>query len=328
MEKLEVSDNTTLVRLIGDEFADRGNNDYFTLRLLNFLHENGVRVHTTISNHSNEFISAYESKDFNSSGLIKPDQQTSFLALKSLVNRGLISKEEINVLIERSYKPTLKVVDYTLDEKGITLFTHAPVDFMLIKKIADKLGVNYSDATKESLATTIDEINKAFGDVVAEHRVHELCNKQEISEPKNMTNEEMTDMPLMCIIWNRWNATKDTEMARPATINGYSCTYVHGHDDYSSQFENIINLDTSCGKEPRLKEKERIDDATRVLTNEPHSPDVVNATKYLDSLQEKIFVSNDHALKPDLSFIERFRSFKDAVLTKDDPDIDPTSKRP
>ena len=34
VDTIEVIDNDILIRLIGDEVADRGNNDYFTLKLL------------------------------------------------------------------------------------------------------------------------------------------------------------------------------------------------------------------------------------------------------------------------------------------------------
>lgn len=56
--------NKIKVCLIGDEFADRGSNDYFTLLLLQRLNEGQVKLEITISNHGFEFIYAYESADF------------------------------------------------------------------------------------------------------------------------------------------------------------------------------------------------------------------------------------------------------------------------
>ena len=50
------------VRLIGDEVADRGTNDYFTLKLLNMLQSKGVPVEVLISNHGVEFVEACEKK--------------------------------------------------------------------------------------------------------------------------------------------------------------------------------------------------------------------------------------------------------------------------
>jgi len=48
------------VRLIGDELADRGSNDYFTLKILEKLRKNNVPVEITVSNHSIDFLHATE----------------------------------------------------------------------------------------------------------------------------------------------------------------------------------------------------------------------------------------------------------------------------
>lgn len=291
MNNLEVTDRSMLVRLIGDELADRGSNDYFTLRVLDLLHENGVQVHTNISNHSNEFVSAYENLNFTSPGVVIGKQQPSFLALKLFVDNGLISKDEVDKLIERSYKPTLRAIDYALSDTGITLYTHAPVGFALIRLIADGLGVQYNDSTKEALATTIDQINRTFAVVVAENRVHKLCDTRRISNLKDMTEQQIQEQPLVYLIWNRWNESKDTEEARPEIVNGYRCSYVHGHDDFTSRFEHVINLDTSCGKDDLQTEKRRVADAEAVLKSEPDSPLGLQAKKYLESIEERVLVS-------------------------------------
>lgn len=51
-----------MIRLLGDELADRGANDYFTLKLLEKLQLNKVPVEILLSNHSVEFIESYEKK--------------------------------------------------------------------------------------------------------------------------------------------------------------------------------------------------------------------------------------------------------------------------
>lgn len=62
LSKIEFSKDS-LVRLIGDELADRGNNDYFTLKILEKLNEHKVPVEIIVSNHSIEFIEACEKQD-------------------------------------------------------------------------------------------------------------------------------------------------------------------------------------------------------------------------------------------------------------------------
>ena len=43
------------ITIIGDELADRGNNDYFTLLILKKLHKAGLNIDIMLSNHSVEY---------------------------------------------------------------------------------------------------------------------------------------------------------------------------------------------------------------------------------------------------------------------------------
>ncbi len=301
ISQIEMKDGTALIRLIGDELADRGSNDYFTLRLLDFLHENKVDIHIIISNHSNEFITAYENllnhNVFDPKNDITDRQKQSFLGLKFMLEEKVISQDEVTRIVNESYKPTLKIIDYTLSEDGITLFSHAPVRFDLLRPIANSLGVVYKDATKEDLAATIDKVNTQFAVVVKENKVHELCDTAGLANIDHMTPAEITALPLVNLIWNRWNAAQDTEDARPASVNRYCVHYVHGHDPYKSKFPQVINLDTSSGKESREKQQETITRAKEELANPSLSPeDKQQAQNYLDGLKEKILDSNECGL--------------------------------
>lgn len=253
MEQLTVVDKKALVRLIGDELADRGSNDYFTLRVLSLLKSAGVAVHVTISNHSNEFITAYErlakKQGFIAKGDISNSQKMSFVGLKLLMDEKLVTEADVRKLVNDAYKPTLRVIDYELSDDGINLFSHAPVSFEMIKHVATKMKVAYADSSKEALAATIDKINTKFAQVVKENRVHEWCNSNNNElEADNMTAQQMQDYPLINLIWNRWTDAKDIAEARPANHNGYKIIYLHGHDDYQSKNTNVVNLDTNCGK--------------------------------------------------------------------------------
>ena len=64
-----------LIRLIGDEMADRGHNDYFTLLILEKLQQNHVPYEIITSNHGAEFMAAYErDTDFDEHFYIDPSQ--------------------------------------------------------------------------------------------------------------------------------------------------------------------------------------------------------------------------------------------------------------
>lgn len=274
MSYIEIKDNKTHILLLGDEVADRGNCDYFTIRLFDFLLQKQSKINILVSNHGCEFIHAYEQLfkglPFALQGRVVAYQSTSFLGLKLLWEQGSISTDELTELINRSYKPTLKLLDYTLNEQGITLFSHAPIRFDTIKLIATHLGVIYEDFTKEALRITIDQINLKFQSYIQENNIHTLLNNDNIKDVTNMTEEERAAWPLVYLIWNRWNVSKETEDARPAVHKGYSVHYVHGHDSYLSSLDHIHNLDTLCGKDNRKTEQEKITQAFEFLKINAH----------------------------------------------------------
>lgn len=308
MEKIEIKDNLVSVRLIGDEFADRGSCDYFTLRLLNLLKENQVKVTTLLSNHSNEFIAAYENLE-NNQGLtpinqVNDMQKRSFLGLKELLDQQLITEKHIIDLVDFAYKPTLKILDYTITTDGIRLFTHAPVAFDAIKDLADGLGVVYNDATKEHLGATIDKINTKFHHIVQENKVHEFFKGGSKFDASAMSDKQRAAWPLLYFTWNRIKQGKDTVDTRPPAVNDYKVEYVHGHDGYQSLLEHITNLDTGCGKESRDNQNEKIVLAKADLSN-PNCREKKPAQEYMDGVfLYKILDSTETGLKqrhnPDL----------------------------
>lgn len=298
MDQLEISDQDALVRLIGDEFADRGSNDYFTLRFLGFLFDNKVEVHTLISNHGNEFVTAYENLIRNNllqeAGYILEQQKPSFAGLRILLAEDVIKESEVTSLINKAYKPSLRILDYTLNEEGITLFTHAPVRFDSIQDIANQFGIDYDDSSKEALARTIDKINDKFSQIVNENRVHEYCTVSHPIDVTNMSPEERKSYPLIYMMWNRWSESKETEDARPASHNDYQVNYVHGHDPFQSLLKHVTNLDTSLGKGSRKD----VQSAIQHLITMPDSPEKAHLQATLDDIKHyKVIDSSDKGLK-------------------------------
>lgn len=315
IDQLEIKDKNILVRLIGDELADRGSNDYFTLRVLGLLKDNKVNVNITISNHSNDFIVAYE-KLFNKEGYcsaqsIDNRQKPSFLGLTLLFDRKLVSEEDVTRLVNAAYKPCLKIIDYALDENGINLFTHAPVRFDLIEKIAHHMGVVYDDSSKEALAASIDKINTKFAQAVEKNTVHEFCDVRGVENIDHMKPDEIIAKPLVNIIWNRWDQEQDTEEARPESKNGFSLNYTHGHDPYQSPLQQVTNLDTPCGKDSRAEAIKTMEYARKGLASDPSNTQyalyMANFNKY------KVLVSDETGLnqKHDLKSIDQ--EFQDAT---------------
>lgn len=305
MAKLDINDRQVLARLIGDEVADRGNCDYFTLRIFDFLRQSQSKMSILISNHGCEFIAAYEKllmgQSFTPQGDIPDFQTPSILGLKLLMDFDLVTTNELSRLIDNSYKPNLKVLDYTLSETGITLFSHAPIRFDSIQLVAKRFGVTYDDRTKEALAKTIDQINYQFQFNIQENTVHSLFQNPLIVDKTNMSEQERDSWPLIYLIWNRWSDAKETAEARPSSHNGYDVSYVHGHDPFHSELAHIHNLDTLCGKESRKTEDKHITNSFEFIKkNQYTGVDKTAAEYYLRNLlRYKVLDSDEQQLPPE-----------------------------
>lgn len=125
---LEINKNAHL-RLIGDELADRGKCDYFTLKLLEKLKKGGAEVEILLSNHGAEFIKMHEAgKDYEDS--LGDGQAASAANLQVLIDAKAINQSEVNGLYDNVYKGMLKIIAYDLDDGGnianiFSIYTHA-----------------------------------------------------------------------------------------------------------------------------------------------------------------------------------------------------------
>lgn len=226
------------LRLLGDELADRGSNDYFILKILDVLHKNKLAFEILISNHGIGFWMAYESEEALESKVVQSGYSASIDNLNVLIQKKLVKREEIDNMVRSMYAPALKVMTYTLSENEsvISLYSHAGIGLLKhVKPLAELFGVSYQDKTLKDVSNTIDEINKKF-----QLRV----------ENKTLTNlywsQYFEQGSFYDILWNRSYQAID----RPVVHNGYRINYVHGHDDEdpieSEKF--IFNLNGCLGK--------------------------------------------------------------------------------
>lgn len=201
----------TLIRLIGDELADRGSNDYFTLKILEKLHEQEVPVEILLSNHGIEFIEACEiQKDFKPP-MLKFGHADSMENLQVLVDKKIVTRQEILEIADKSYKPTLRAISYSLseDEKEITIYSHAGIGLNTIQSLAQKLEVDYKDATVEKLAKTIYNINVQFQKHARNNTLHSLYSN-EIMFDAYSGFADLSNAPVESIMWNRSYNTINT----------------------------------------------------------------------------------------------------------------------
>ncbi len=245
LARIEVNPKSkdSLLRLIGDVLADRGANDYLTLKLLQKFKQGGLPFENLLSNHDAEFIELYESgQPFNQSKL--DEQANSANQLQDLIDRNLVSRDEINALVEECYKPSLKALSYSFNEEGkLTIYSHAAIDPQKIRYMADKLDLPWLGDDDPSIARTIDAINSAFAEHVQNNTVTRLIGLDEVPL-RAINGQEPIDaqqFPFAHLIWNR--STRDLQ--RSAHID-----FVHGHDKSDLTQGNIFNVDNDLGKAP------------------------------------------------------------------------------
>lgn len=231
----------SLLRLIGDVVADRGANDYLTLKLLQKFKQGGLPFENLLSNHDAELIGLYENNQpFNYSKL--QGQANSANQMQDLIARGVVSRDEINALIEDCYKPALKALSYSFNDQGkLTIYSHAAIDPQTIHFMADKLELPWLGNDDASIAKTIDAINVEFAKHVQNNTVTKLLDLDSVSLDA-LNGVEQIDakkFPFAFLIWNR----KATNLNRPDHIN-----FVHGHDKSDLTKGNIFNLDNDLGK--------------------------------------------------------------------------------
>lgn len=240
IENLEIGEKPH-IRFIGDEICDRGQNDYFIFKILDKLNKSGVQTEILLSNHSIEFMIPYEQNQM----LYAPNmgfmgQTLSMDNMRALIERGVITKEEVDQLVQASYLPNLKLISYTLDGDNLTVYSHAGIGLETIRSLTELFkddGVVYKDDTAEDLARTIEAINSVFEKHVKAGTVHTLI--------KNILNDsDYKNDPVTFLIWNR----NYNYLSRKQDHNGYHMFYAHGHDSGEPTKNNIINLDNMLGK--------------------------------------------------------------------------------
>ncbi len=232
------------LRFLGDDLADRGMNDYYTLKIFKALDEAFVKFEITPSNHNKFFLEAYErnqqSFDYNPYGPGRYENIVrSMLNLGKIISNNLIDKQEVLDIVKNNYLKHLVLPGITVNNKKneITIYTHAPIDLNIIRNLAISLDLEYKDHDLAAITSSINAINSKIKSWIINRQLssqyNELLNKHKIQN---------NPCPLEQILWNRnysiLNCVNHLEN-KPYTIN-----YVHGHDSLPT----MINLDNTFGK--------------------------------------------------------------------------------
>lgn len=252
IEAAEINTEKAVV-LIGDELADRGSNDYFTLLVFKKLHDSQLNFEIILSNHGAEFIRDFEKKEFTGIPRFLGNQGQSLTNMHVLIKGGLIQEKEVRDIVEHCYKPRVKAISYTLSEKGeLTLFTHAPVGLETVRGLANKFNLLYDDRSLKQLIRTIDTINNKIECLLSERKLSVFIDEEGYVGPDYPIPPYK--QPLQRLFWNR---VIGNELITK-TSGGVPVNFVHGHiGDEAIRREGKVlsshqNLDNSWGKAPLL----------------------------------------------------------------------------
>jgi hypothetical protein len=259
-----------LVRLMGDVLCDRGSNDYFTLKLIEKIKQGGSDLEIILSNHDVEFINLYENDFKEFSCYWTKEFAGSMYNLGTLVEKGLVDKEELKGLVEKNYLPNLKLISYSLNMSGTRLsyFAHALTSANNIQALAKQFGVEYHAETVLKLANTIEEINEKFAEFVKNKQIMNCVKFKEYKEYRRQVEQDSgiklycdnapLEFPVIRSIWNRGVSLIDEPKAMMEGFIPYydfDMLHVHGHDGGGEvenyHFDCVVNLDNHFGKSPK-----------------------------------------------------------------------------
>jgi hypothetical protein len=311
--------NPTAIRLIGDVLADRGSNDYFTLKLLDLLCNKHISIEILLSNHDIEFICAYDSSAPKNIPIppffMMPDKQLKRIEngkpimedctpyVRSLANfdlllnspNNLITHDELVALSTSTnchYRKLLTLIAYHVDSETNTLsiFTHAPNELSLIRKLADFFHLTYKDNTLFDLTNTIDNINRCFKKYADANTIIELFG--------------IESHPLYLLIGNR-EYDEDNMVFEQ---NGYRLKYCHGHHGQgrtpAALRAHVTNLDNYLGYVfPTGFTPQTQDEIAYYLHLSTQLTILVETTKVTLELEEKVvtaltILKHDKTLEP------------------------------
>ncbi|MDF1761647.1 MAG: hypothetical protein P1U40_14030 [Coxiellaceae bacterium] len=250
LNDMTANEDRCSLSFIGDMLADRGANDWFTLKVIEALDAKEVPFDIVFSNHDAGFVQCMNGREVTHS------PKTSLEALEALLaNResGATVKDVKNIY-NKAYLKHLKLVSYRLDETqtpSLVLRTHAPVGLDTIKGVAVELGVAYDESTPQALAESIDRMNLNFSERLkaADPAILDLLEQPAAGAAASH---------LFTLIWNRAGPTAEPKQRlaplRLDSESGYAIAFVHGHDgEYMPSEVNRINTDGELGAGPELE---------------------------------------------------------------------------
>lgn len=179
IEKLTLNLSPIKLILIGDETGDRGQNDYFMIKLLNQINRLRKDPHNnTAAKFDLEILASNHGFEFITRMLTKPatlQTQETFVspcgsadALSLLLQYNILEPQHFaDQFNDSDYLANLRLLSITKaknqnHQEVVTVFSHAPINFRDIQVLAATFGVPYDSTSFENLQQTVNKINDAF----------------------------------------------------------------------------------------------------------------------------------------------------------------------
>lgn len=256
MQRVTLKSHPKCLHLLGDLLADRGNNDYLTLKIIEKLGKLGVNYDILFSNHDAWFLQAMDTQwrsvmDSEFASSLRGFQNT-------WMQMDVDERSKIHEIIELHYKPKLKllsgIVTQSEPQALPTFFaiSHAPLALHEpVEWLAAYFQVPYSGQTVSELMQVRLQINQAFKKHLIEHpqafwmQWHDHYETyRALKKSKQLTSKKLKDIPLVFTVWNReypsdlsWKSTE------------YHAVGIHGHESEGlNDSPYRYNLDNGLGK--------------------------------------------------------------------------------
>ncbi len=257
--------------LLGDLLADRGQNDWFTLSILEFLHDQNQPFDIIFSNHDAAFVEYYldnknkstkEPYEVSKKGVtqhgLRGDQGNSLIKLNDTLNDKtenikLNYRQLFNQMTEK-YLGHLKLVECHPDQRS--LYSHGVVNDDLLADMLTLSGVNEYQQEETGLQEKAHAINKHF-----QRFLHRDGNYfREMMNQEAGTGEELAK-PFAAVIWN--DGPKMNNRLKDASIIKTS-DHRYTRLPPPRQFDNLIHGHTEDLRNARQKE---LDDRRKKIAN-------------------------------------------------------------
>lgn len=248
--------------------ADRVHNDFLMLSLRDRIDTLNLDFTILASNHDLEFINFIESIDSLEATEIYDKYipllgfrlSPSLTGLIAMMQNKLVTLDQVKRLYFQHYVPHLKLIDYELTERGIDIYSHAPISIKIIQALARHYQVSGDCTTAQSTANLIDGINTKFIELVRAGKLYQSLDQDPdcmMDYPKAkpgtlqaaLGNQFIDDMdPVVRCMWNR--RLFETDITSNQGL-AFEVNFVFGHigPDKPDNFpDNYHNLDTNLGK--------------------------------------------------------------------------------